>query len=145
MEYFNTFILLLVIFISQWQTVNSQSTKNYTCEREVCYPEDYDRLQKPKDRFTIYVNFYLSGEQALKAIDVEKMMIRFEPRVAMAWEDPRLKIEHFETIPIKFLDFLVLKKIWAPKIALSNHATLDPNFYDPGQTGTLRFKKNPLK
>ena len=66
-------------------------------------------------------------------------MIRFEPRVAMAWEDHRLKIKDFEDRRFRLLDFLVLKKIWAPKIALSNHATLDPYFYEPGQTGTLRF------
>ena len=106
MESLNTSILLLIIFNFQWETVNSQINQNYICERGVCYPEDYDRLKKPQDQFTIYVNFYLSGKKALKNIDVEKMVIRFKPRVAMAWEDPRLKIKDFKTdFPAKFLDF----------------------------------------
>ena len=127
-----TLKLSFVIAIINFQTVNGQ---NYTCEREVCYPEGYDRLKKPQDHFTLYVNFLLSGEQALKDIDVEKMVIRFEPKIAMAWEDFRLRIKDFENEAGRWLDDLVLKKIWAPKIALSNHATRDPSFYDPGHTG----------
>ena len=71
MGLFKTLILFFAIATFEFQNINGQTIKNYSCQREVCYPEGYDRLKKPQDHFTIYVNFLLSGVQALKDIDVE--------------------------------------------------------------------------
>ena len=90
--------------------------------------------ERPKENFTIYVNFQ-SAENAIKQIDVYKIMISFEPLVVLAWGDHRLKIMTFESSNSTFVSLgdTALDKIWTPRITISNHATRDQSFNDPGK------------
>ena len=126
-------VKLLFIILSLLE-IDAIKIENSTCYGQICFPYGYDRHQRPKENFTIYVNFE-SAENAIKQIDVYKMMISFEPLVVLAWADHRLKIKTFESSNSIFANLgdAALDKIWTPRITISNHATRDQSFNDPGK------------
>ena len=108
--------------------------ENYTCYGKACFPPDYNKYESPGDHWTIYVNLY-SAENAVKEIDVQSMMIKFEPIIAMAWHDPRVRVMDFgkTNITHQYLEDRTLENIWIPKITVSNHKERDKSFSDPGR------------
>ena len=115
------------------QTYGSE-IENYTCYGKACFPPDYKKYESPGDNWTIYVNLY-SAENSVKEIDVQSMMIKFEPIIAMAWHDPRVKVMDFDKTNItnQYLEDRVVEHIWVPKITVSNHKERDKSFSDPGR------------
>ena len=126
-------VKLLFVILSVFK-IDAIKIENSTCYGQICFPYGYDRHERPKENFTIYVNFQ-SAENAIKQIDVYKMMISFEPLVVLAWADHRLKIMTFRSSNSTFVSFgdTALDKIWTPRITISNHATRDQSFNNPGK------------
>ena len=109
---------------------------NNTCFENVCFPWDYNKSIPPKN-MTVYANivFKNSGNLTrsnLKNIDPHKMRLEFVPKIAIAWEDPRLT---FLEKTAKGLDVFLLEFIWTPKITVENKHTNSRQFFDFGKVG----------
>ena len=119
---------LMFMAVVQGIETNGNTTKN-TCYENICIPHDYNPKRPPVNSYqcTVYMNIEIhSGnatrsEVGLRSIDVHKMMLTYAPRIIIAWQDPRLKVESNSRWLL--LSKFIMDKIWTPRISVrSNNA-----------------------
>ena len=112
------FVALLLILICE-----GYGYQNAKSACGINFPDNYNHYLKPK---IIYMGFGTSRstEGSLKDIDELKMILKFEPRILLAWTDEQITVDQIsgfkDSQENKILDTECLKKIWSPTLTVSH-------------------------
>ena len=142
-----TVIIELMILSSVHANETYKNDSKITCYENICIPHDYDPQKMPVHSydFSVYVNIEIihSGnstrsKEGLQSIDVHKMMLTYAPRIMIAWQDPRLKVDS-NNKSIHLSNF-IMDKIWTPRITVRSQMHNNGHSVNHGRTSnTYQF------
>ena len=115
-------LMIIMIMVEVHGNEINENNANSTCYENICIPHDYNPKQMPfsSNQFSVFMNIQIhSGnltrsEEGLQSIDVHKMMLTYAPRIMIAWQDPRLKVD--SNNKSLHLSNFIMDKIWTPRI-----------------------------
>ena len=87
--------------------------KSYTCIDTVCKPKDYNEEKAPHSVSKIAGNIFIKRSR-VQSIDVRQAMFSFTAKLAIVWQDPRLKF--CNQTSAEALDDSLLGEIWTPHL-----------------------------